>query len=62
MLMIAFLAALLALIWRERSRDLVQVGYRCMQILTSLGCSRYANSKDPRGRTSSLAAECLVEL
>jgi hypothetical protein len=43
---------LLALIWGARSRDLVQVGYRCLQTLTSLellglrvsilflGCSR----------------------
>jgi hypothetical protein len=28
---------LLALIWGARSRDLVQVGYRCMQTLISLG-------------------------
>jgi hypothetical protein len=56
----------LALIWGARSRDPVQVGYRWMQTLTSLGllgllglqvsilfldCSRYANSEDPRGRT-----------
>jgi hypothetical protein len=54
---------LLALIWGARSRDPVQVSYRCMQTLTSLGlyrlrvailflgCSRYTNSKDPRGRS-----------
>jgi hypothetical protein len=28
---------LLALIWGARSRDPVQVGYRCLQTLTSLG-------------------------
>jgi hypothetical protein len=30
-------ALLLALIWGARSRDLVQVGYRCMRTLISLG-------------------------
>jgi hypothetical protein len=54
---------LLALIWGTRSRDPVQVSYRCLQTLTSLGllglrmpilfmgCSRYANIEDPRGHT-----------
>jgi hypothetical protein len=52
---------LLSLIWWARSRDLVQVDYRCMWTLISLGllslrmsilflgCSRYANVEDPRG-------------
>jgi hypothetical protein len=48
---------LLALIWGARSQNLVQVGYRCMRTLISLGlrmsimflgCSRYANDEDSR--------------
>jgi hypothetical protein len=53
---------LLALIWEARSWDPVQVSYRWMRTLITLelhglrvailflGCSRYANSEDPRGR------------
>jgi hypothetical protein len=32
-----FWPPLLALIWGARSRDPLQVGYRCLQTLTSLG-------------------------
>jgi hypothetical protein len=54
---------LLVLIWGARSRDPVQVGYRWLQTLINLGLlglwvtilfldrSRYANNKDPRGRS-----------
>jgi hypothetical protein len=54
---------LLALIWGAKSRDPVQVGYRCMQALISLGLlglrvsilllgrDRYANNEDLRGRS-----------
>jgi hypothetical protein len=54
---------LLALICGARSQDPVQVGYRCLRTLISLGllglrvailflgCSRYANDEDPRGRS-----------
>jgi hypothetical protein len=60
---------LLALIWGARSRDPVQVGYRCMRTLISLGLrlailfldySRYANDEDPRGH--SLITMWLVEV
>jgi hypothetical protein len=57
---------ILALIWGMSSQDPVQVGYREIQTLTSLGlhglqglqvatlflgCSRYANNEDLMGRT-----------
>jgi hypothetical protein len=63
-----FLATLLTLIWGVRSRDPVQVSYRCIQTLISLGllglrvsilflgCSRYAKG-EARGVVSSSPAD-----